>query len=90
MYQDLIPYLGGIVPGMMSPGKMDIDPSALLIGGMMPGILNMATGGSSNLSKPVNGANGVGLLNNNDFGFGQQYPINQDLLKVLLANYMNR
>lgn len=97
MYQDLLPYLGGIIPGMMSPGKMDIDPSALLVGGMMPGILNMATGGTSNLSKPANNQNGmnsIGMLNNNDYGFGQQDTgkqngFNPEIMKFILSNYFN-
>lgn len=60
--KDLIPYLGGIVPGMMSPGSLNIDPRALLIGGMLPGVLNESTGGTPNLSTVMSGAM-PGMLN---------------------------
>lgn len=83
--QDLIPYLGGIVPGMMTSGNLDVDPRALLIGGMMPGILNKSTGGSDNLSSIAGaGAGGMvpGMLNNKGGG-----DMNNALMKLLLSNY---
>lgn len=87
---DLMPYLGGVVPGMKSPGTLNMNPSALLVGGMIPGILNQSTGGNGNLS--TTGLTQIpGILNLLDTGAnGANNNIggdNYNLMKVLMGNY---
>lgn len=52
-FSDLMPYLGGPIPENAAAPNLNTDPRAILMGGIVPGLLNMSHGGHESLSSPA-------------------------------------